>query len=251
MGGAHPALDAGRRPDQPAAAPRHLLDRGPQAAHPRPQERQQRGAGARQAGLRGRGRHGRGRGQQGPRRRRPHLRARRRHRRRAADLAQARRLAVGARPRRDPADPAGQRPARPDRRAGRRPDEDRPGRDRRGAARRRGVRLRHRAAGRLRLRDDAGLPPRHLSGRRRHAEPGAAQAVHRAAGVRRHLLRVPRRAGALLPRRAGLPVDRRGRRPRRAARHPPGRRTTGRPPASTCRRCWSCPSCPRARRCTG
>ena len=24
--------------------------------------------------------------------------------------------------------------------------------------------------------------------------------------------------------------------------------TTGRPPASTCRRCWSCPSCPRARR---
>ena len=31
---------AGRRPDQPAAAPRHLLDRGPQAAHPRPEERQ-------------------------------------------------------------------------------------------------------------------------------------------------------------------------------------------------------------------
>ena len=50
VGGAHPALDAGRRADQPAAAPRHLLDRGPQAAHPRPQERQQRGAGPRQAG---------------------------------------------------------------------------------------------------------------------------------------------------------------------------------------------------------
>jgi glutamate synthase (NADPH/NADH) large chain len=30
----------GRRPDQPAAAPRHLLDRGPGPAHPRPQERQ-------------------------------------------------------------------------------------------------------------------------------------------------------------------------------------------------------------------
>ena len=30
----------GRRPHQPAAAPRHLLDRGPRPAHPRPQERQ-------------------------------------------------------------------------------------------------------------------------------------------------------------------------------------------------------------------
>ena len=47
-----------------------------------------------------------------------------------ADLAQARRRAVGARPGRDPADPAAQRPARPHRRAGRRPDEDRPRRDR-------------------------------------------------------------------------------------------------------------------------
>ncbi len=36
------ALDAGRRPDLAAAAPRHLLDRGPQAADPRPQERQPR-----------------------------------------------------------------------------------------------------------------------------------------------------------------------------------------------------------------
>ena len=35
-----PALDAGRRADQPAAAPRHLLDRGPRPADPRPQERQ-------------------------------------------------------------------------------------------------------------------------------------------------------------------------------------------------------------------
>ena len=35
------ALDAGRRPDLAAAAPRHLLDRGPQAAHPRPEEREQ------------------------------------------------------------------------------------------------------------------------------------------------------------------------------------------------------------------
>ena len=33
-------LDAGRRPDLAAAAPRHLFDRGPGAAHPRPEERQ-------------------------------------------------------------------------------------------------------------------------------------------------------------------------------------------------------------------
>ncbi len=46
-----PLLDARRRPDQPAAAPRHLLDRGPQAADPRPEERQPRGADQRQAGL--------------------------------------------------------------------------------------------------------------------------------------------------------------------------------------------------------
>ena len=39
-----PALDAGRRPHQPAAAPRHLLDRGPRAAHPRPEELQPAGA---------------------------------------------------------------------------------------------------------------------------------------------------------------------------------------------------------------
>ena len=38
----------------PAAAPRHLLDRGPRPAHPRPEERQHRGPGPRQAGRRGR-----------------------------------------------------------------------------------------------------------------------------------------------------------------------------------------------------
>ena len=65
-----------------------------------------------------------------------------------ADLAQARRRALGARPGRDPADAAAQRPARPDRRADRRAAQDRPRRGHRRAARRRGVRLRHRAAGR-------------------------------------------------------------------------------------------------------
>ena len=126
VGGQDQALHAGRRPDQPAAAPRHLLDRGPRPADPRPQERQPVGPRPREAGRRGRGRHGRGGRLQGPRRRRPHLRPRRRHRRGAADVAQACRWAVGARPGRDPADPAGQRPARPDRRPDRRPAQDRP-----------------------------------------------------------------------------------------------------------------------------
>ena len=51
---AHPALDAGRRADLAAAAPRHLLDRGHRPAHPRPEERELAGAGAREAGRRGR-----------------------------------------------------------------------------------------------------------------------------------------------------------------------------------------------------
>ena len=75
-----PALDAGRGPDQPAAAPRHLLDRGPQAAHPRPQERQPRRADQREAGRRG-GRRDGGRGRrQGARGRDPDLGPRRRDR---------------------------------------------------------------------------------------------------------------------------------------------------------------------------
>ena len=53
-----------------------------------------------------------------------------------------------------------------------------------------------------RLRHDARLPPRHLPGRRRDAEPRAAQALHRQARVRRQLLRVHRRGGARVPRRA-------------------------------------------------
>ena len=52
------------------------------------------------------------------------------------------------------------------------------------------------------LRHDAGLPPRHLPGRRRHAEPRAARAVHRRAGVRGDLLRAtsPRRCASSWPR---------------------------------------------------
>ena len=116
----------GRRSDLTAAAPRHLLDRGPQAAHPRPQERQSVGPRARQAGVRGRRRHGRGGCLEGQGRRRADLRSRWRHGRLAADLAQARRRSLGARPRRDPADAAAQRSARPHRRAVRRAAQDRP-----------------------------------------------------------------------------------------------------------------------------
>ena len=127
--------------------------------------------------------------------------------------------AVGARPGRDPADAAAQQAAGPDRRAGRRPAEDRPGRDHRRAARRGGVRLRQRAAGRVGLRDDAGLPPGHLPGRRGDPEPRAAGAFQRQAGVRGQLLRVHRRGGQGVPGPAGLPVAGRDRRPGGPAGH--------------------------------
>ena len=93
----------GRGADLPAAAPRHLLDRGPGAADPRPEEREPEGADSREAGRRGRRRHGRRRRGQGARRRGAHLRPRRRHRRLAAHVDQARRRAVGAGPGRDAA----------------------------------------------------------------------------------------------------------------------------------------------------
>ena len=73
-------LDARRRADLAAAAPRHLLDRGHRAADPRPEERESRGRGEREAGVRGgRGHHRRRRGE-GEVRPRHHLRPRRRHR---------------------------------------------------------------------------------------------------------------------------------------------------------------------------
>ena len=171
-----PALHAGRRAHQPAAAPRHLLDRGPRPAHPRPQERQPRGPRPREAGGRGRAS-----ARSPPACPRPTPTWCSSPATTAAPGAcpltslKHAGAPVGARPGRDPADAAAQRPARPHRRAGRRPAEDRPRRGHRRAARRRGVRLRHRAARRVGLRDDAGLPPRHLPGRRRHPEPGAAR----------------------------------------------------------------------------
>ena len=47
----HAPLDAGREPDQPAAAPRHLFDRGPGPAHLRPEADQPRRPGHGEAGL--------------------------------------------------------------------------------------------------------------------------------------------------------------------------------------------------------
>ena len=88
-------LDARRRPDLAAAASRHLFDRGPGAAHLRPEEHQPGGRRVGEARLRGRRRHGRGRRLQGARRPRDHLGLRGRHRRLPAHLAQARRLARG------------------------------------------------------------------------------------------------------------------------------------------------------------
>ena len=81
-----------------------------------------------------------------------------------------------------------------------------------------------RAARRQRLHHDAGLSPGHLSRRRRHAEPGAAQAVLRQAGVRGQLLRVHRGRGPRVPRRARAPHGRGGHRARRPARHRARRR---------------------------
>ena len=89
--------DAWRRADLAAAASRHLFDRGSGAADSRPEELESRGAHPREARRARRRRHGRGRRREGARRRRADLRPRRRHRRFAAHLDQARRRAVGTR----------------------------------------------------------------------------------------------------------------------------------------------------------
>ncbi len=189
-------LGARRRADLAAAASRHLLDRGPGAADPRPEERQSARVDLGEARLRGRRGHRRRGRRQGQGRPRDHRRPRRRHRRVAGVVDQARGHAVGAGPRGDAADAGAQPPARPHRRAGRRPDEDRPRRRHRRDARRRRVRLRDRAAGRRRLHHDAQVPPQHLPGRRRDAGPGAAQALHGPARARRQLLLLRRRGSA-------------------------------------------------------
>ena len=99
-------LDAGRGPDLAAAAPRHLLDRGPQAADLRPALREPDRVGVGEARVRGGRRDGGGRRRQGERRPRHDRRPRRRHRRLAPVLGPGRRRAVGDRAGRDPADAA-------------------------------------------------------------------------------------------------------------------------------------------------
>ncbi len=146
---------------------------------------------------------------QGQGRPRDHLRLRGRHRRLAADLADPRRLALGDRPGRNPADAAAERPAHPHRGAGRRRHPHRPRRRRGGAARRRRVRVRHRAADRRRLHHDAQVPPQHLSGRGGDAGPGVAGEVHRQARARDQLLLLRRRRAAPDHGRDGLPHRRR------------------------------------------
>ena len=168
------ADDAGRRPDLAAAASRHLLDRGPEAADLRPALRESRGARLGEARRGGRRRHGRRRRREGERRPRAHLRPRRRHRRLAALVDPVRRHPVGDRARGDAADARAQRPALADLGADRRPAQDRARRRRRRAARRRRDGLRDRAADRDGLRDDARLPPQHVPGRDRDAGSRAA-----------------------------------------------------------------------------
>ena len=101
-----------------------------------------------------------------------------------------------------------------------------------------------------RLHHDAGLPPRHLPGRRRHAEPGAARALTgKPEFVVNFFEFIAEEVRELLAELGFRTLDEADR-PRRAARRRPRPSTTGRPPASTSRRSCTCPSCPRARRCT-
>ncbi len=88
------------------------------------------------------------------------------------------------------------------------------------------------------LHHDAGLPPEHLPGGRRHPGPRAAQALRGQARVRRELLPLHRRGGPRVHGAARLPHHGRDDRPRRPPRRQAGASTTGRPRAST-----SPPSC--------
>ncbi len=128
-------------------------------------------------------------------------RPRRRHRRVARVVDQARRHAVGTGACRDAADAGAQPLARPHRGAGRRPDENGPRRRRRRAARRRRVRLRDGAAGRRRLHHDAQVSSQYLPGRHCDTGPGVAREIRRPARARRqfHVLRRRRSARASWP----------------------------------------------------
>ena len=131
-------------------------------------------------------------------RRRPrhHRRLRGRHRRLAADLDQACRVAVGDRARRDSPDAGGEPVARAHRGAGRRRHPHRPQRRRRCAPGRRRLRLLDRAADRRRLHHDAQVPSQYLPGRGRDPGPDPAQTLQGATRAHHQLLLLRRRGSA-------------------------------------------------------
>ena len=143
-------------------------------------------------------------------------------------LDQARRRAVGARPRRGPPGPAPERPARPRRAAHRRRAPDRPRPADRRAPRRGGVRVRDRDARRRRLRHGPPVPPRHVSDRDRHPARGPPREVRRLARRRSSgsRSRSPRTSGASSRRSARDPSARSSARPGAAPRRSGGARTT-------------------------
>ena len=119
-----------------------------------------------------------------------------------------------------------------------------PRRGRRRAAGRGGVRLRHRAARRERLRDDAGLPPRHVPGRRGDAEPGAPRPASPAgrSSSSPSSSTSPRRCGSCSPSSGSAACRRPSATWRRSTSGPPS--TTGRRPGSTSRPSWPRPENP-------
>ena len=182
-----------------AAAPRHLLDRGPRAAHLRSAPGQPGRGRLREARRRGRGRDRRRRRRQGARGRRPRRRRRWRHRRQPADVDQERGRALGARAGRDAAGAGRERAARPRAGACRRRLQDGPRRRRRDAARRRRGQLRDGAPDRRGLPAGADVPHGHLPGRHRDPAARAAREVRGDAEmVETYLLLVAEEARRLL-----------------------------------------------------
>ena len=141
------------------------------------------------------------------------------------EFHQARRPALGARPRGNPAGPAAQRSPQPHQGADRRQAPDRPRRRHRRPARRRRIRLCHHPAHRHGLHHDAQVPPQHLLGRHRHARPRPPRPLHRPARARHQLLLLPRRADSPAHGQTRLSHHGRDDRPRRQARHRPRRRS--------------------------
>ena len=228
----------GRRADLAAAAPRHLLDRGPRAADLRPAP-----------GEPGGGDLGEARRREPASGSSPPASSRRSPTSSTSPAPTAAPARARSRRSRTPGCPGSsasprrsrslvaERPARAGAAARRRRDEDRPRRRRRGAARRRRGQLRHRAAARRGLPDGALVPPRHLPGRDRDAAARAAREVRGDAGAGRGLPALRRRGGARAARLARAALVRRGGRPRRLLRAARARRPRART-RSTSRRCW-------------